>query len=354
MSKLNVGLIGCGRIAQLKHLRILTSHPTARLAALAEPDEKRRILAGQRAGEVSCFTDYRDLLDRSEVDAVVICLPTELHAEAAIAAFQAGKHVYLEKPIATDRAAAQAVYEAWQQAGTVGMIGFNFRFDPLFQQARETIRTGALGELLAVRSIFSTISRPLPVWKQHRSRGGGVLLDLASHHVDLLHFLFDEEVEQVWATLSSLESEGDNATVQFRLRSGLTVQSLFSSTSREENRFEIYGSRQKLTVDRLWLPDIDLEQNHQPRTRRHRLMRLLYPRRLLHTPDYEGSFRTALSAFIEAASNGQQVPPTLLDGYRSLLVVEAAEASARSNCLTQPAPVVVDGKTAISWTQSAT
>lgn len=89
-----------------------------------------------------------------EVEAVVICLPPALHAEYAIAAFQAGKHVYLEKPIATNLLDARAVVEAWRKAGTVGMMGFNYCFNGLYQSAKQYVRSGPLGDLVPSERCF--------------------------------------------------------------------------------------------------------------------------------------------------------------------------------------------------------
>jgi len=96
MSRVRVGLIGCGTIARLAHLGALQQIPDAELIAIAEMDPKRREEAASAAAGVKTVPDYNDLLDLDTVEAVVICLPTSLHAEAAIAAIRKGKHVYLE------------------------------------------------------------------------------------------------------------------------------------------------------------------------------------------------------------------------------------------------------------------
>jgi predicted dehydrogenase len=109
--------------------------PDVELIALAEPDVQRRVEASRRAPGAAAYGSYHDLLKMPEVEAVVICLPNALHAEVAVAALEQGKHVYLEKPLATSLDEAQRVVTAWRRAGVVGMIGFNYRFNPLFQAA---------------------------------------------------------------------------------------------------------------------------------------------------------------------------------------------------------------------------
>jgi predicted dehydrogenase len=342
MSVLKIGLIGCGRIAQLVHLQVLTHLPEAKLVALAEADPQRREEAHRYAPSAMACADYQELLALPEVEAVVICLPPALHAEAAIAAFAAQKHVYLEKPMATCLADAHATMAAWRKAGTVGMMGFNFRFHPLYQSARQYVQAGTLGELIAASSVFAVAARPLPVWKQARHHGGGVLLDLASHHVDLVHYLFAQEVVSVFAGLRSQRCEGDSATLHLRLSSGLLVQSFFSMSAVEDHRFEIYGQAGKLLLDRFLSLVAEITEPSLRLARLKRLwrgLRALHPRLLLRSPGDEPSFALALGAFSAAARTNCPIQPDLLDGYRSLAVIEAAEASVRTGRAVSPADV---------------
>ena len=332
-SPLRIGLIGYGRIAGFFHLKILTELPSTQLVAIAEADPERREEARRRGSGAAVFEDYESLLTRSDADAVVVALPPALHAPSAIAAFRAGKHVYLEKPIATSLADAGAILEAWREAGTVGMMGFNFRYHPQYRAAREHIRAGTFGPWLAARSIFSVPARPLPVWKQTRAGGGGVLLDLASHHVDLARYLFADEVETVFAAVQSQRTEEDNAAVQVRLRSGVVLQSFCSMDSVDEHRFEVFGQQAKLQV-RTAAREIEIVRASKPKglvaRLRHRA-HALDPRRLRGASG-EPSFGRALAAFARSVQAGRLEPgaPDLADGWRSLAAVAAAEESART------------------------
>lgn len=336
MPAVKLGLIGCGRIAQLVHLDVLRRLPGAELVALADVDLRPREEASRRMPGAVAFADYRELLP--EVDAVVVCLPNALHAEAALAALQQGKHVYLEKPLATDLDDARRVLSVWRSAGVVGMIGFNYRFNALYRAAKQYIQTGELGELVSVRSVFSAAPRNLPAWKQQRQSGGGVLLDLALHHIDLLRFLFEKEVCEVFTQLRSQRSEDDNAALQLRLADGLLVQSFFSLGAIEEDRFEIYGTGGKLTVDRYRAFNVEITDQasaHRPRWEQlgRRLWSALrgpYLWDRLFAPGREPSYGVALDQFVTAVRANRSVRPNFLDGYRSLAVVAAAEESART------------------------
>src|SRR5690349_4476182 len=128
-STVAIGVIGCGQIAQAVHLPVLSRLPGVRVTALADTDATRLSQAAARVPRAACFSDYARLLATPEVDAVVICAPPALHAEVAVAALKANKHVYLEKPLATTLEDADRVCEVWRQSGRVGMIGFNYRFN---------------------------------------------------------------------------------------------------------------------------------------------------------------------------------------------------------------------------------
>ncbi|HEX7977924.1 MAG TPA: Gfo/Idh/MocA family oxidoreductase, partial [Gemmatimonadaceae bacterium] len=279
---------------------------------------------------------------------VVICVPSHLHVPVATAAFDAGLHVYLEKPIALSLAEGERLVEAWRRARTVGMIGFNFRFHPQVVRIRERLGDGAIGTPLGVRAIFSILPHELPEWKRTRGSGGGVLLDLASHHIDLVHYLFaDDPVVRVFASVRSLSGEGDHAAVQLELASGLMVQLFVSLGTVDEHRIEIVGTTGKLVMDRTELVRPDHVPATQQGARARRLARALAalePARVLRSPGMEPSFDAALGAFVSSASgpdsshglrsspdlHGLRSSPDLIDGLRSLAVVEAAERSAAS------------------------
>ena len=339
MSPVRVGLIGCGQIARAVHLPLLRRLPGAHLVAVAEPVEANRAAAAASVPEVSLYADYQELISAGVVDAVVICLPPHLHAPSAIAAFEAGLHVYLEKPLAPSLAEGARIVDAWRLAGTVGMIGFNFRFHPQVREIRERLRGGTIGTPLAVRSVFSILPHPLPEWKRVRETGGGALLDLASHHVDLVHHLLGDPVVRVFASLRSLRGEGDHAAVQLELASGVPVQTFVSLGTVDEHRMEIVGTSGKLVMDRTELlrPALAGATLRGARLQRvRRTLAALDPRLLLRSPGAEPSFARALEAFVRAAAGGEFAGPTLADGARSLAVVDAAERSAATGAPAVP------------------
>lgn len=346
---LTIGLIGCGWLARQVHLPILRRLPDVDLIALAEPDPDRRQEARHCFPAAIGYADYCDVLKMRDVDAVIVSVPTALHGEVAIAAMQLGKHLYLEKPIATSLKEADKIVCVWKQSGVVGMVGFNYRFNALHQAARMQIDAGKLGSIIGVRTVFSTPTRSMPAWKQTRSEGGGVLLDLASHHIDLVRFLFQQEVRTVYAVIESRCSEHDTATLLLRLADGLRVQSLFSLGGVDEDRFEIYGQAGKLTVDRYRSLNVEFVDAGGATSRLRRLTKRLksvpsvpYLFKKLQSPWHEPSYRESLSRFVSAARERDTVSPDLSDGYRSLEVICAAEESAQTGRWVSLMPSVMD------------
>lgn len=342
LSKLKVGLIGCGVVALSVHLKNLLRLPDLNLVALADADAQRRQQASHFLPRAECFENYQDLLTMPGLDAVMICLPNALHAEATIAALNAGKHVYLEKPFALNVSQAEQMVEVWQSSGLVGMMGFNYRYNPLYQQLRQAIHGDRIGEIVLVRSHFSTAAKVQPQWKQTRQSGGGVLLDLASHHIDLIRFLLGEAVTRVTAQVRSMRSEEDTATLTLRLANDVLVQSSFSLSAVEDDRIEIYGVAGKLVVDHyrsltVERVPIQAKRFHQLASLGRSLQTLAhfpYLVQKLRSPWHEPSFHLALTQFVRAIRYHQPVTPSFWDGYQTQRVLAAAEQSMQTGQLT--------------------
>ncbi|MGH9672307.1 MAG: Gfo/Idh/MocA family protein [Bryobacteraceae bacterium] len=337
MPLLRVGLAGYGRIAERVHFDLIRNLPRAKLVAVAETDPARREEMRRRAPGIEVLDDTGELLRSKNVDAVVVALPNALHAQTAIAAIGQSKHVYLEKPLAVGLEEARQVMEASRSAGTTCMIGFNYRFHPLYIEARRRLRAGGLGALVAVRTAFSSAARDLPAWKQSRSQGGGALLDLGSHHLDLMRFLLEREIEEVSAFTMSGRGEQETAVMQMRLTGGLPAQSFFSLGAVDEDRVEIYGAAGKLTIDRYRSWSIDITPPRAPHRRLAPLksvtgraldaMRGPLWKQRLAAPGREPSFGAALEAFVAAVLGEDVEYPGFIDGYRSLKAIHAAEVS---------------------------
>jgi myo-inositol 2-dehydrogenase/D-chiro-inositol 1-dehydrogenase len=334
-ARLGIGLVGCGRIARMFHLPVLRDLPAGRLVAVADVDGHARAAAARLVPAAVQVADVHQLLSVPGIDVVVICLPTHLHCPAATAAFGAGKHVYVEKPLAVDLDGGLQIRAAWRASGLVGAVGFNFRFHPLYQAARIWVATGALGEPVAVRTFFGSAPRELPQWKRRRRSGGGALLDLACHHLDLVRFVMGTEVQGVSAAIRSVRSEDDTVAVHLHLSTGTLAQVLATASAAQGDRVEIMGTRATLWADRMNGRRLRVTPTAEPTTRAARLITAAHVvgDGVLSTaerlrPSREPSFAASLAAFLDGVNGGNWSGATIDDGCRNLAVVEAAERSA--------------------------
>lgn len=333
---LGIGLLGCGAIAQYAYLRLLPRTRGVILVAAADPDPEARTRARTIAG-VPVHERAEELLARDDLEAVIISAPTRVHAELARSSARAGKHFFVEKPLAATLEDARSVVAESARADVRAAVGFNRRFHPLYRQARAILARGTIGRVRTVVTAFCEPMAPKPqsAWRESRAGGGGVLLDLASHHLDLIRWFLDDEVVEVSATVTSMATEEDSARLRLLLRSGIEVVGAFSYRSGFADFLEFVGERGSLRVDR-----------HRPTLELRKMRRRGYGirrARVVPTPEVIGwratrmvrrirepSYGRSLGAFV-ALVRGRQVGSlaTLSDGVRNIEIIVAAESSAR-------------------------
>jgi myo-inositol 2-dehydrogenase / D-chiro-inositol 1-dehydrogenase len=328
---IRIAVIGCGTIASWYHIPVLRGTRGAALVAVAETDPGRRVAAG-RLARTAAYHDLRELLAKADVDAVVISTPPQLHAELAVAAARAGKHVFVEKPIATSEADARWVLDEVVRSGVTAAIGFNRRLHPLFEQARALLADAAVGTVHRVLTAFCEPVEPgeMPAWKRSRSTGGGALLDLASHHFDLLRWFLAEEIEVVDAATTSDVSEHDGASTRLASASGVEVQSFFSLRAAHADFLELIGERGTLRVDRHraaleWRVPRRIGYGVCRRRPRPGRDVIVWRMRRRLPGAGEPSYGRLLRGFVQRLRGAPVELPSLEDGLRSLLVVLEAE-----------------------------
>ena len=200
--KLRCAVIGAGGIG-LEHLQSLSLCPRATAVALAENHPQRARDAAHRFHLARSFSDYRELLEEPDIDAVTIALPNHLHAPVAIAALQARKHVLLEKPMATSAREAAAILDAAKKAKRTLMVAQNLRFHRHTQTAKLFMERGDLGEVYHARCFWrrrAGIPRIGSWFTQKKLAGGGCFADIGVHLLDAcFHLLKEFEVRSVSA-----------------------------------------------------------------------------------------------------------------------------------------------------------
>jgi predicted dehydrogenase len=201
--KLRCAVIGAGAVG-IEHLNSLLHCPRAATVAIAETNAQRLREAAERFHVARTFTNYQELLEQPDIDAVTIALPNYLHAPVAIEALNARKHVLIEKPMATNAKEAAKIVTAAEKNRRVAMVAKNFRFDRHTHAARAAIQRGDLGEVYLARGFahaHSNIPRIGSWFTQKQYSGGGCMADSGSVLLDaLFHLLNDFDVVSVTAT----------------------------------------------------------------------------------------------------------------------------------------------------------
>lgn len=207
MKKLKLGIIGCSGIANQKHLPVLKElNELCEIVTFCDLVEERAVKAAKEYGipGASVFTDYRELVALPEVDAVYVLTPNMSHQPIVVAAFENGKHVLCEKPMAATTADAEAMVAAWKKSGKKFTVGYQNRFRPEVQMLKKTCEAGELGEIYYAKA-HAIRRRAVPTWGVFQNKalqGGGPLIDIGTHALDITLWMMDNyEPESVMGSV---------------------------------------------------------------------------------------------------------------------------------------------------------
>ncbi|MGH7455209.1 MAG: Gfo/Idh/MocA family protein, partial [bacterium] len=248
---LKLGFVGCGRATEVLHLPALRQVPEAKVMALADvnPDQLKKVADEFQIEQR--YADYQALLDDPALDVVAVCVPPQFHVEIALAVLEAGKHLFVEKPLALRLDECDRLIQKAKTANKKIMVGFNLRHHRLLQDAQRIIRQGDLGAIEAIRSTWTSAirhHRTIPAWRNQCEQGGGALFEIAVHHFDLWRYLLQGEVEEVYAFSRAEKWPDETVTVMARMRNGVVISSLFSERTSDNNEIEIFGQQGRLRL----------------------------------------------------------------------------------------------------------
>ncbi len=334
---LTVGVIGCGRVTALRHLPAVTRLPDVEVVAVADPDAACLHKVADRFHIPHRFADLRTLLHASNVDIIAVCVPVQFHCQIALAALDAGKHVFIEKPLTATLDEADRVRERADQVGRKVLVGFNFRWHRLIRQARALLQRGMVGQVETIRTVFASAHESPSDWQMHRALGGGAFFDQAIHVFDLWRYLLASEVVEVYASSRSGPWEDETVAVTARLANGVLATATCTERSGENNDVEIYGRRGRLQVSCYRFDGLEYHpQGCIPGNGRARfkgVVRMMKElpgslARLRYGGDVLASYREQWRHFCNAIRHDGPLDSTIYDGRRALEVVFAAMASA--------------------------
>jgi myo-inositol 2-dehydrogenase/D-chiro-inositol 1-dehydrogenase len=318
---IEIGLLGAGRIG-LTHARAVSGIATARIAAVFDPSDAAARAAvditGARRATVA------EIMADPAIDAVMICTPTDLHADQVEMAAEAGKAIFCEKPIDLDVARVRDCLQVVARTGARLMIGFNRRFDREFVELRARIEAGVVGEVELVQ-ITSRDQAPPPI--AYIRRSGGLFKDMMIHDLDMARFLVGEEFVEVFATGSVLidpafEAAGDvdTATATLKTASGkiVVITTNRRASYGHDQRAEVHGSKGMASIGNRRATAVSVADSEGYRTE---------PLLASFMVRYADAYRRELTAFVEALESGGALSPTGEDGLRALELADAARRS---------------------------
>jgi myo-inositol 2-dehydrogenase/D-chiro-inositol 1-dehydrogenase len=323
---LRVAVLGAGRIGKI-HAANVAMNRNAKLVAVADPFGDA---ASSLADLLSCEAsqDPIPLIERDDVDAVVIGTPTDTHVNLMLHAVRLGKAVLCEKPIDLDIAKADEALHEIERLNDRVMLAFNRRFDPSAQQLRQTIDAGTIGE---VRQVIITSRDPGLPSREYLKHSGGIFRDMAIHDFDMARWLLGEEPAEVMATASRLVDPAltevddfDTVMVQMRTASGRQchINCCREAVYGYDQRFEIFGSAGMLQNENLRPTTVRRWTRHETEAGEP-LLNFFLER-------YADAYRDELDAFIAAVQAGSPMPVTPFDGRQALRLADCALESALS------------------------
>jgi len=328
---LRFAVLGAGRIGRI-HAGNVATHPRAHLTAVSDVDEAAADALASAHGARTGTTEA--LLRAPDVEAVVICTPTDTHADLIEAAVAEGKAVFCEKPVDLSSARIRRCLSAVERAGRPLMIGFNRRFDPNFAEVKRRIDAGAVGAVELV-TILSRDPAPPPI--AYVQRSGGLFRDMMVHDLDMARFLLGEDPVEVHAVASSLvdpaigaAGDVDTAAVLLKTASGKLCQISNSrrATYGYDQRIEVHGSTGMVRAQNVPLTTVEIADAGGFRAD---------PVLPFFLERYAAAYRAELDVFVTAVEAGRAPAPSGLDGLKAQLLADAATEAAATGRPVRPA-----------------
>lgn len=351
--KVRVGVIGTSWYADLAHLPRIKSHPRAVLAAVCGRNRERADEMASKYEIPLVFTDYRDMIEKGNLDAVIVSTPDDLHYPMTMDALDAGLHVLCEKPLALNATQAKAMFEKAEAAGVKHMVYFTYRWSPMARYLKQLVDGGYIGRCFHCRvSYLAGYGRQARYWwKWDRRRGLGALGDLGSHAIDLARW-YVGDIARVSAHLGTfvkrpglegqtLDPANDVALLAVEFANGtqgiIEVSAVAHITRGQEWQIRFYGELGALEADASYIED----EIRGARQNEMQIQVLPVPEELRGGVDraqplvaqvMESFLNQPIGdrLFIDAILDDQPVTPSFYDGLKVQEVIDAAIASHQS------------------------
>lgn len=329
----NLGIIGCGEATETFHLPSLKSLDNVNVYALSDPDEIRLSTLGDKFKVKNLYDDPDELINHPEVEAIAVCAPSEYHFSLGMSALTAGKHLFLEKPVALRLEESEKLIKKAADCSLKAFPGFNLRWHRNVRKVKVCMQNNILGPIRLIRSVITANQSNVAEWRKNRGLGGGAIIDLAIHHFDLLSYLFDAEVEEVYAKSISSDIQDEAALVTLKMSDDILSSSVFSCLSSIGNEIEIYGHLGSLKIS---LYDIDGIEFRSASATPSKLISIISSpfqkamqiasnaRTLSHGGIFNESYHGEWQSFLDSVIYNKDVECSLEDGRRALKIALSA------------------------------
>ena len=325
----NLGIIGAGRIGKLHAENIAYRIPNACVKAIADPfisDETEQWAI--KLGIANVLKDYREILDDSSIDAILICSSTDTHAPISLEAIAAGKHVFCEKPVSQDIGEILKVRQALTTGKLKYQVGFNRRFDHNFRAVRAAIAEGRIGEQHIVKITSRDPQAPPPAYVK---TSGGMFMDMTIHDFDMLRYLTGSEADEVFVRAANLidpeigaAGDVDTAIITITMKNGAlaSIDNSRRAAYGYDQRVEAFGSLGQISVS-----------NDTPSTAVISTAAGVCAEKPLYffLERYMDSFIREMKDFVRAIADDSPVLVNIEDGLQSVVMAMAANRSLKEN-----------------------
>lgn len=328
MERLKLGVIGTGRIGKVHIAKLVQSIPQAEVISVADVDLASAKELANKFGISKVSNDYLDIVNDTNVEAVVICSPTNTHVKYIIDSAKAKKHIFCEKPIDISLEEIRKALVEVEKAGVKLMVGFNRRFDPNFMKIRDMVLDGKVGD----PHILKITSRdPAPPPAEYSAVSGGMFMDMTIHDFDMARYIVGSKVTEVYVKAAVLVDEEigkagdvDTAIITLSFENGAigVIDNSRKAVYGYDQRLEIFGSKGMVSNDN------NFPENHRYYSSDgiHRSLPLNF-----FMDRYTESYANEMKMFCDAVLKNQTLPVDGEDGLISVAIALAAKKSHLEN-----------------------
>lgn len=257
---LRVCLIGCGRAGMIHARNYKNKIENARIVACVDAVEAAAQAAAEELGVKKVFTDYHDILNDKDIDAVIVVSPTDLHRGIVVDCANAGKHIFCEKPMAMTVEECDEMIEACDRNHVKLQIGFMRRFDASFREAKRMLDSGAIGELVQIHSNTRGPSKPRP-WMYDIKKSNGILAEVNSHDIDAVRWMAGSDIDTLYAVAGNFRNPEaraehpdyyDSVLVSGTMKNGVhfCIDGAAYVQYGYDSKMELIGTKGKINVGR--------------------------------------------------------------------------------------------------------